>query len=225
MLWTACEADKTQPATTADAASTCPGATAEEAAQQYHPRILRGRVLAPGGQLAMRSPFGDWLVGSAHAAPLEGEQTVPEATVALYRVGPDGQKRGEVLRRATTDIQGEWCMKLPDGVDFGPDVMLAASADDTRLRRSLVSPVATDIYSTTEALTRLLQEREVDFTKMPKETYLNIESIADTTVDLLQPVQLAPDDNVASTVDKIGEALAKDERLDKKIASLPKRGE
>lgn len=225
LLLGACERDGGEAVDEAGAptAGACAGASADEAARPYHLRIVRGRVLAPSGELAMRSPFGDWLVPSAHAAPLEGEQPVPEASVELYRVGSAGEQEGEVLRQATTDARGEWCMKLPDGVDLGPTLMLSASSDGTRLRRSLVSPVATDVYSTTEALTRLLQERDVDFTKMPKETYLNIESIADTAVDLLDPVELEPGDNVASVVDKLGESLAKDDRLANKFDSLPKR--
>lgn len=218
---TACERGAVD-GTRSTQAKDCPGASVEEAAQQYHPRIVRGRVLAPRGKLARRSPFDNWLVGSAQAAPLEAEQTVPRAKVTLYRVGPSGKKEGEVLRSATTDQTGSWCMKLPDGVALGPELMLAASADGTRLRRSLVSPVATDIYSATEALTQLLQEHNVDFNQMPKANYLNIESIADTAVDLLHPVELAEDDTVKTTVEKLGDALAKDDRLADKIAALPK---
>ncbi len=214
----------------------CAGATAKEAAQKYNPRILRGRVLAPFGKLAMRSaprrpslqqqarsPFPDWLVASAEAAPLVNERTVPHATVQLYEVGPGGKKTGKVLRQAVTDVKGQWCMKLPDGVDPSSKLMAEATADDTRLRRSVVSPIATNIYSGTEALTRLLQQQKVDFTKIPTSTYLNMDAIADTTFDLLYPVKLKKGDNVASAVGQIQKVLAKDKRLHHKIAKLPKR--
>lgn len=215
----------------------CVGATAKEAAQKYNPRVLRGRVLAPFGKLAMRSPtarrpsdqalarspFPDWLVPAAAAAPLVNERTVPNATVRLYEVGPDGKQTGEVLRQAVTDVKGQWCMKLPDGVNTNSKLMAEAKAADTRLRRSVVSPIATDIYSGTEALTRLLQAQKVDFTKIPTSTYLNMSAIADTTFDLLYPVKLKKSDNVADAVAQIQKVLTKDKRLKTKIAKLAKR--
>ena len=206
-----------------ESAADCAGATAAEAARAYHPRIIRGRVLAPSGKLAWRSPVGSWLVDSAHAAPLEKEQTVAQTSVALYRVGPSGEQTGDVLRTTETDATGQWCMKLAEGLELGADVMLEASADDVRLRRSLVSQFSTDLYSATEALTRLVQAHEVDFTKIPDQTYLNMEAIADTRIDLLDPVEVEPADTVESTVAKIRKALAKDDRLMEKIEGLSTR--
>jgi hypothetical protein len=222
---TACESNQPPAATPVgdDQPGQCIGATAQEAEREYHPRILRGQVHAPSGQLAARSVFPIWLVPSAHAAPLEDERTVPEATVQLYRVDAAGRQTGEVLREAVTDMTGEWCMKLPDGVDVGADLMLEARADDTRLRRSVVSEVSTDLYSTAEALTRLLIEQEVDFTKIPDEIYLNMESIADTRVDLLEGMELADGDTVGSTVGRIQKVLVKDDRLMEKVRALAKR--
>jgi hypothetical protein len=221
-----CDRDGADPAEVNPAgAEQCPGATPAEAAAEYHPRVLRGRVHAPFGKLAVRSSFPTWLVSTAYAAPLESERTVPEATVVLYRVGPAGQKVGEALRETTTDMAGQWCMKLPQGVELaagaGAELMLAASAHDTRLRRSLVSEVSTDLYSTAEALTRLLIEYNVDFSKIPVATYLNMESIADTRVDLLEAVELEQGATVESTVRRILKVLAKDERLMEKIDKLP----
>lgn len=220
-----CDADSTRVGeeTRSEVASeTCAGATAEESADEYHPRILRGRVLAPSGELASRWQMPGWLVGAAHAAPLEAEQTVPQARVELYRVGPSGERSGEVLREATTDVTGEWCMKLPDGIELGADLMLAAGVGDARLRRSVVSQFSTDLYSASEALTRLLQARRVDFSAIPDETYLNMEAIADTRVDLLEPVDIEEGEGVEEVVAKIRKVLAGDERLQEKLARLDK---
>lgn len=201
-------------------AADCPGATAAEAEQDYHPRILRGRVHAPNGELAREDDFFDKLIPAAHAAPLEEEQPVAGANVALYLVGSDGERRGEVLQHTSTDPRGEWCMKLPDGTDFGAQLIAEASREDTVLRRSVVSEFATDIYSTSEALTRLLQARDVDFTEISDQSYFNLESIAATAVDLLDPVELTGAEQLEPTVEKIGQTLRDDPRLSAKIDQL-----
>ncbi|MFW6053817.1 MAG: hypothetical protein ACOC9J_03295 [Persicimonas sp.] len=208
----------------AQPAAECPGATAADLAREYHPRLLRGRVLAPSGQLSLNTPIFEqldgWLVGTAHAAPLEDEQPVGGVRVFLYRVGPAGEPSGAPLRQTTTDANGEWCMKLPEGVEFGADLVAQAKAGQTRLRRSVVSEFATDIYSASEALTQLLAQRDVDFTKISTETYFNMESIAATAIDLLEPVELAETDGVEAAVRKIRDVLEKDERLMEKLQVL-----
>jgi hypothetical protein len=203
------------------AAADCPGASAAEAELDYHPRILRGQVSAPAGALSSSGGlFDGWLVGTAHAAPLEEERPAAAASVTLYRVDARGQRSGEVLRQTTTDLAGKWCMKLPDGVDYGADLVVEAR-DQARLRRVVVSEFATDIYSTSEALYRLLQRGEVDFTQLSTEAYFNLESIAASAVDLLDPVELEPTDGVDEAVDKIVAVLEDDPRLTAKLTPAP----
>jgi hypothetical protein len=223
-----------------------PAEPACASAAENDPSVLRGRVLAPFGKLARLrptplpaptlrtpatdSPFPDWLVARASAAPLEKERTVPNATVRLYRVDATGEQIGEALGTATSDFSGNWCIELPAGIDFGADLMIEASmeamntedATAARLRRSVVADFATDIYASSEALTRLLQAHDVDFTRIPAATYLNMESIADTRIDLLSPVELEPGANLESAVDEIKQVLAADPRLMEKIDSLIK---
>lgn len=219
------------------------GATAEcepGAETQDEPGVLRGRVLAPAAQLAhngareQKSGFSavvsyvfttGWLVPPAHAAPLDGELPVPGVQVELYQVGPDGGQVGETLAQATTNAIGQWCLRLPPGVEAGPQLMLQARTDapeakDVRLRRSLAAEFSTDISSGSEALTRLLQEHKVDFTKLAHATYLNMESIADTRMDLLTPVKLQPGMTAQQAVEQILNTLREDERLEEKFEAL-----
>jgi hypothetical protein len=202
-------------------AENCPGATQQQAQQEYHPRVLRGRVLAPHAKLA-----GSWLdvfVSTAHAAPLEDEQPVSGATVELYQIDASGAQIGDVLRTTQTNAKGEWCVGLPDGVDTGTDLMLRASSEAATLRRLAASEISTDIYTGTEALVRILEARDVDFHQIPTETYVNMEAIADSAVDLLDPVELTADDDVPTMVAKIRETVLADERFSDKLSALPKR--
>lgn len=202
------------------AADDCPGATVEEADLDYHPRILRGEVSAPPGAQDQGAWLDGWLIGEATAAPLEEEQPVSGAPVVLYRVGPSGERRGELLRRTETGADGQWCMKLPEGADFGADLFAEATVGEAKLRRSVPSEMSTDIYSASEALTALLVDENVDFTEIPTATYFNMESIAATAIDLLEPVELDRGDGVEEAVQKIRQVLEDDERLMEIVRTL-----
>ncbi|TDP75818.1 hypothetical protein [Bradymonas sediminis] len=221
------------PVDTSDCTPRAPNAA--DQAGEADPRVLRGVVHAPFGKLAAyqpahapalpaRSPFPDWLVGTAEAAPLDTERTVPEATVHLYKIDARGARTGENIAETTSDYGGNWCIRLPEGVSPGPGLMVEARAADgaTRLRRSVVAPFAGDTFVGTEALTRLLQANNVDFLRISTETYINMESIADTRMDLLDPVVLTPQTNVEDAVEQIRSRLATDPRLLEKIEKTPK---
>jgi hypothetical protein len=204
-------------------AESCPGATQQQAQRDYHPRVLRGRVLAPHAKLA--ESWLEAIVPTAHAAPLEDEQPVVGATVELYQIDASGAQIGDVLRTTDTNEQGEWCVGLPEGIEPGTDLMLRASGDAVALRRLAATDITTDIYTGTEAIVRILKARDVDFHRIPTETYINLEAVADSAVDLLEPVELTDTDDVASMVQKIRDTLVEDERFSEKLESLPKRSE
>src|SRR5690554_1112256 len=58
-------------------------------------RDVRGIVLAPHAQMAMKWQFPDWLVATAEASPLEGELPVGDVAVRLYQVDRKGVQVGE----------------------------------------------------------------------------------------------------------------------------------
>lgn len=198
------------------------------------PRVLRGQVHAPFGKLARfsppnapgapaRSPIPDWLIPSAEAAPLEAERTVADAYVHLYQVDARGERVGENIAETRSDLGGNWCIRLPEGVSPSPALMVEArdAGGATRLRRSVVAPFATDTFVGSEALTRLLQANQVDFSRVSTETFINMESIADTRMDLLDPVELTESMTVEDAVTHIQETLTQDPRLAEKMADAP----
>ena len=200
----------------------CPGATPKQLEVENHPRVVRGRVVAPQGKLAFDFSLTDWLVSEANAAPLEDEQPVAHVTVELYRIGADGNRSGQILRSTETDSEGRWCMGLPDGVDPGISLMVRASGDRLTLRRILAIRAAGDISTGSEAIIQTLQERSVDFAEMPLETYLNLEAVADSAVDLLDPVEINDSDRTEDLVERIRQTLRNDRRFRRKLSTLPK---
>lgn len=206
--------------------------TLADQAGESDPRVLRGQVQAPFGKLAayrppappVRSPFPDWLVDRAYGAPLEVERTIPNTPVYLYQVDARGERAGEYIAETRTDSGGNWCIRLPEGVAPAPGLMVEArgAGGQARLRRSVVAPFATDTSVGNEALTRLLQANQVDFVRTAAETLINMESIADTRMDLLDPVELRPTMTLEQAVARVQETLATDPRLAEKMASAPR---
>ena len=192
----------------------CVGATEEERESLFHPRIVRGQVLAPRGELAeRRDPLWDRLIPSAHAAPLEGELPVANAEIQLVEVDGIGEPLGEPILKTRSNVVGEFCLRLPDQVEFGPQVMLIALSEDRRLRRPLLHRNDVDIYSQPEALVRLLVEEGISLEDLDIDSYLNLDVIAQTAVDLLAPVTVRPEAGLESLLSRLDREMREDRRL------------
>lgn len=181
-------------------------------------RMLRGQVLAPDGRLALQRrnllhDLGDLLIPIAHAAPLEGELPVPGVIVALTRTDDIGEPTGEVLVQTETNAQGAFCLAMPDDLEFGPTTMLIASHGDQRLRRPVLHENDLNIYSQPEALLRLLIAEGFELSGLDVATYLNLDVMAQTAVDLLRPVTLRPGGGLSSILHRLEETMGQDERL------------
>lgn len=204
---------------------TCVGATEEEQSQTFHPRILRGVVLAPASALAMVPDYSRsspsetpsllerFFISKAHAAPLEGESLVMEQRVFLTRVDETGEPVGEVLLETKTTVLGEFCFRLPDDLEYGPTLMVIAESETHRLRRPLLHQNDIDIYSQPEALVRLLVEEGFLLTDLDVDTYLNLDVMAQTAVDLLNPVTVDTNAGLDSLLARLDRRMREDERL------------
>lgn len=189
---------------------TCPGAEALQR-WEYHPRLIRGQVLAPQGALAhlepsLRERAHDLFIPSAHAVPLEGESVVEDADVRLL----DGDT---VHGTTTTDALGRFCVVAPEGTELGPGWLLEARQGERVLRRTLLDPVDADISVQTEAVYRLVTE-----SGRPADEHLwrNVTTLSATTLDLLDPIDITP---ATSTTEAITAAVAK-LRADPRIEAL-----
>ncbi len=162
---------------------------------------LRGQVLAPAGRLAF---FPEWLVRSAHAAPLEGELVVADATVELFaRSNPD-----EIWASTKTDPVGRYCVFLPEGRQPSTDVILRASSGDVGLRRVVPHRQATTISVSSEALARIIDENP----EMTNAQAINLETVSDTALDLLAQSTL-DGMNVEVAVETVQKLMLADERV------------
>lgn len=192
----------------------CVGASSDELERPDHPAIIRGQVLAPAARLARPSFFPQWLVPSAHAAPLEGELPVANVRVALYRQ-EKGEPVGPTLIETRTNVVGAWCMRIPDGAEAGTGLILVATSIDSRLRlrRLFALPGDVDISSFSEAFVELLVEEEIDLEALPRATFLNMEVLASTAIDLLNPVVIEEGEGLAEAMTKIRKSLRQDPRF------------
>lgn len=198
----------------------CVGATEEEARAESHPRILRGLVLAPQGKFARHSDLLELLIPSAHAAPLEGELPVADARVALYEGDARGEPVGQPLIETVSDRAGQWCVRLPDDAEFGPRLLLVASAGEHRLRRPVLHAADLDLYSQPEALMRLLVEEGLTLDAISTASYLNLDVMAQSAVDLIEPVQVEGTSGLESLLSRLHKTMADDARLKEAIARL-----
>lgn len=199
----------------------CVGAREEEAENLFHPRMIRGVVLAPSGQWAMNSKtWWDWVVPTAHAAPLEGELPVADVVIRLMRVDAIGEPVGEAILSTEATVWGEFCFRLPDELEYGPTLMLIAEGGERRLRRPVLHQNDVDIYSQPEALVRLLVEEGFELTSLDVDTYLNLDVMAQTAVDLLNPVELRSEAGLESLLARLDRTMREDERLMRALERL-----
>ena len=172
-------------------------------------KSVRGRVLAP-----------DWFVergGAPH--PDAGESKGRERRELPVRgVDVSVRQRDEeaALVETTTDSKGRWCVDLSD-TSTGMDLVAVARLDSHRLRRPVITRYGTTISVRSEALLQLVEKRTDDLSTVSPALYLNLESIASTAVDLLDPVEWNSDETVSSAIDKVATHLRADRRIEEKL--------
>ena len=194
----------------------CVGATPEEQNNLEHPRVIRGQVVSPFGRIASWSPV-DLLIPSAFAVPVEGENTVAEVDVQLMTLQPDGRP-SKVLSKTTSDALGRFCFKLPDGADYGAMLGLVATYGDESLRAVVLSRGHGNLSLTSDVVLSLyLQKHALDLPNA-RARLINLHTLADSAVDLLEPVTLEDDDNLITGRQKIKEHLLKDLRFSASFA-------
>ena len=204
----------------------CVGATEEEKALPFHPRRLMGQVLAPDGRMAkFDERWWQRLIPTAHAAPLEGELPVAEIAVRLTNVDERGEPVDDGLRETTTNIFGQWCIHLPEDVEFGPTLMVIAESDEYRLRRPVLHQNDVDIYSQPEALVQLVIEEGLLLTRLDVDTYLNLDVMAQTAVDLLQPVTVRSGAGLDSLLARLDTTMRDDPRLMAAVERVHRAGD
>lgn len=195
----------------------CAGAASHEKYNYEHPKVIRGQVVAPSGQLASNALW-DLLVPSAHAVPVGGERLVEGATVRIARWN-DGGVLALDEPRATTDALGRFCIRLPSHLSPAPTLLLEASNGRTVLRRFLYDKADANISTATETLVRLVTD-VTSPSKVSRAELINLHTAAFSELDTIAPVTLLADANVDAAVETLTETLKASERVKKRLDTL-----
>lgn len=192
-LWSGCESENP-----GDSRSTgeCPP---EEGA------FVQGRVFVPR---AGRS--GDAGAGGRFERPAR------DAPVTIYRSGSPETAVAEV----ETGADGSWCAALPESVELGVALIAKSEWEGVSLRRSLVASRGQIISVRSEALHRALYEQLDAPTSLSPATYLNLQAIASTAIDLLDPVRRRDGEAPPDLVDRAEGRLREDPRFSERLEAL-----
>lgn len=181
---------------------------------------VAGQVLRPEWRQTAGQAAPDAASTDTEAPAVERRATpAPKIPVRLYR-----HKQEETLARGRTDAKGRWCLRVDGEIGFGVDLLAEATLEDVRLRRPVITRSGQVISLRTEALVRLLVDRQIDLAEVPRPVYLNMEAMAATAVDLIDPVDWRADETLQTGVERAADRLAADERLAKKLQRLGDNG-
>ncbi len=182
--------------------------------------IVRGRVLLPvfEGEDS-ESDAGhrpDQIRDANIGRPRRRERPASDVEVRLDRLETSEQS----LVSTRTNASGEWCLSAAEGVEL--DVELIARAETSRgtLRRSVVTPLRQVISVRSEALTRVLNERSALRAVMSPASYLNLQAVASTAVDLLEPVQWQSVESLDTIAARMRETIEDDRRFQSSVDAL-----
>jgi hypothetical protein len=195
----------------------CAGAATHELYNYEHPKIVRGQVVAPQGQLA-ENFLWDLLVPSAHAVPVGGEGLVEGATVRIARWTEGGVVTLD-QPAATTDALGRFCLRLPSHLSPGPRLLLEASHDGGVLRRFLYDKADANISTATETLVRMVTS-DHDPSEISRAELINLHTVAFTQLDTLSPVTLLADADIERAVQTLRQTLRTSDRVRRRLDAL-----
>lgn len=148
--------------------------------------------------------------------PRRRERPARGATIEIYRRdSPD-----DVLVSTQTNASGDWCVSAPGDAELGVELLARAEASRGRLRRPIVTPLRQIVSVRSEALVRLLEERPRLWGRLSRAGYLNLQAIASTAVDLLDPVQWQHVESLDVVARRMEETMAADRRLQAELERL-----
>ena len=166
-------------------------------------------------QLKKNFRFSDAVVDAAievGATDVSGQVTVPgssssslrrfstinrgilatNVTVELIRVDEDGNQVGDVIARTTTNANGEYNIEMPEGLVFGPDLVLRVVVDGNEMRAFLaddevdIDPYSEYIYrecqENTDSLSNLTADEINALTTLIQQFAVDIQDSLDISI-------------------------------------------
>jgi hypothetical protein len=147
--------------------------------------------------------------------PRRRERPIRGATIEIRLDRPD-----DVLVSTQTNASGDWCLSAPGDAEFGVELLVRAETPRGRLRRPIVTPLRQIVSVRSEALVRLLDKRPRLWGRLSRAGYLNLQAIASTAVDLLDPVQWQHVESLDVVARRMEETMAADRRLQVELERL-----
>ena len=172
----------------------------------------------PEGCPETDGPFarGRVLVPDLRASPDAGGEVRRE--VPAREVAVSVANGGEALK-TQTDANGRWCVDL-DERETGMALVATATVDGAELRRPVITREGQIISVRSEAVLQVLSERVGDRSSVPPAVFLNLEAIASTATDLLQPIDWRGGKSVETVVEKVVARIAEDPRFAETLERL-----
>lgn len=182
----------------------CPGANESQQKDLNHPQVIRGSVVAPRVHASSSFSF----INRAYAVPIGGEFVVAKVKIDLVV----GFKDHKVVNTTTTDALGRFCLTLPSNDLFTEQHFLEAKVGEERLRRLSPNQKNAVVSTQSEAVFRLYQSHYEKLSSgLEKGRIINLQTMADTRVDTLRPLQAKS--TIEETVVWILEDLKRDSRI------------
>lgn len=187
------------------------GASVPEGCPETDGPFARGRVLVPetGGTDAGETDAATSNVGASG----EVRREVPAREV---RVTLSGEGKTVDTR---TDANGRWCLGIGER-DPGMTLVARAEVDGTPLRRPVITRKGQIISVRSEAVLRVLEQRLGDLSAVSPAVFLNLEAVASTATDLLDPIDWRDAESIASVVEKVETRIAGDSRFTETLERL-----
>lgn len=171
-------------------------------------RRIRGRVLVP----VLSEEGADSGLENRRGPGGRLERPAKEVDISVYAVGSE-----EVLAEATTDASGRWCVVLPSGREVGTELVAEATIAEKGYRRAIVAEHGQNISVRSEALHRVLASKDssngTDISSLPPAVYLNLETVASTAADLVDPTGWQRGATLASAPERLEAQLMENERF------------
>lgn len=164
---------------------------------------VEGRVRLPVVSEREASDAGERGVGTVRRT-----RPAADVRVVVQRLGKGGDP--VEIGTATTDQKGRWCIAWRGDLEFSTNIVAVADAEGRRLRRSLVAARGQHLSIRTEALHRILDERDL-LGELSRAAYTNLTAAAATATDVFNRPE--PSDDWEKRVERVREAMLEEKRF------------
>jgi len=105
-------------------------------------------------------------------------------------------------------------------MQLGVERVAVARWEDVELRRSIAAGHGQTISVRSEALHRILEARLDSLSSLSRAAYMNLQAMASTSVDLIDPVRIRPGESAGELIGRVRDRLLRDSRFRARLEAL-----